>query len=74
MRNLDLERTLYAYIKANETENLDIIDINTAFPKYGIERIMQSLNDLRTVKLLYRVSIGSYYKYTTIKPEIYENT
>lgn len=69
MRNHKLEKMLLDYIKDHESDNVDITDLVVAFPKYNIDTLITTLGHLRVNKQLWRVVIGTYYKYTTIKPK-----
>jgi hypothetical protein len=67
MRNLELEKTLYTYIKENETEHIDFVNIINAFPKYSYITLMQSLVDLRIHHKIERIQLfGGYHKYMAL--------
>ena len=67
MRNKELELLLYNYIKEHENNHIDIVDLISAFPSKGANRILTTLNTLRINKYIERVNIGMYYYYKTIR-------
>lgn len=71
MRNLELELLIYNYIKEHESDHIDLVDLLCVFPSKGGERILDTINILRTNKYIDRVAIGIYYYYKILRP--YEN-
>lgn len=63
MRNKELEDVIYNYIKDNEDDAIDSVDIVHSFPKYPAEFVLLAINYLRTNKRIKRVEIGIHYKY-----------
>jgi hypothetical protein len=66
MRNKDLEEKIYLYIKEHEGDNIDSTDIINRFTHYNNDVLLRSINHLRVNKRIERISIGIYYKFTTL--------
>ena len=71
MRNKELELLIYNYIKEHESDAIDIVDLVCAFPSKGGDKLLDTINTLRTNKYIDRVAIGIYYYYKILRP--YEN-